>query len=91
MPCVIFLVGNDFDTVGKVSYHLVELFGIPQTERVDDIVGNGAVLGENEDGFLGICWPSACLNIVLGDVEGLVFGHLEKDIHAVCGCEYRRR
>ena len=52
MPCVVFLVRLDFEAVAEVSDHLVEFFGVAESECVADVVGNAAVLSQNEDCFL---------------------------------------
>ena len=87
MPGVIFLIGYDFETVAEISDHLVQFFGITESESIDYIIGYGSVLGENEYRFLRILGPSSRFYVVLADVKRLIFRHLEKDIHAVRGCE----
>ena len=62
--------------LGELLDHLVQLGVVPQAQRVEGIIGDGTIRTQHGNALIVAFWPAACLDLVLGMIQGIAGGQL---------------
>ena len=68
--------------INELLYHLVQLQGIPQSQRVEQKIAQSSAGSQDYHTFMIRLGPASRFHIVLITIQGFVFGHLIENVGA---------